>query len=56
MNWKHTDSWVKKTFWAQHSVKKVILKVFLSMKGPITIDFLEKRIIVNNASYYQQLR
>ena len=35
----------------QQSVKKVMLTVFLDMKGPIPIDFLEKGATVNNASY-----
>ena len=42
MEWKHTDSPVKKKFWAQQSVRKVLLKVFLGMKESITIDFFEK--------------
>ena len=33
---------VKKTFWAQQSVKKVMLTIFWDMKGTIAIDFLEK--------------
>ena len=41
MEWKNTDSPVKKKFGAQLSLKKVILTVFWDMKGPITIDFLK---------------
>ena len=40
--WKHTDSLIKKKFWVQWSVKKVMLTVFWSIKEPI-IDFFEKR-------------
>ena len=32
------------------SVKKVMLTVFQDMKGPITIDFLEKVAAVNSTS------
>ena len=42
-----------KKFWAEQSVKKVMLTVFWDMKGPITIDFLEKDATVNSASYSQ---
>ena len=38
MEGKHADSPVKKKFWTQRSVKKVTLKVFWNMKGPIIID------------------
>ena len=55
MEWKHTDSPVKKKFWVQQLVKKVILTVFRDMKGPITINFPEKGTTVNSASYYQPL-
>ena len=45
MEWKHTDSPVKKKrFQVQWSVKKVMLTVFWDMKGRITIDFLEKKL------------
>ena len=37
MVWKHIDSLVKKKFLERQSVK-----VFLDMKEPITIDFLEE--------------
>ena len=55
MEWKHTDTLVKKKFWVQQSVKKVMLTVFLDMKGPIIIDFLEKGAVVKSASYCQLL-
>ena len=42
MEWKHTDSPVKKKFRVQCSVRKIMLTVFSYMKGPITIDFLEE--------------
>ena len=38
------------------SVKKVILTVFWQMKGPITIDFLEKGASINSTSYCQLLQ
>ena len=53
MEGKHTESQVKEKFWAQQSVKNVMLTVSLDMKGPITIAFLKKGTTVNNASYYQ---
>ena len=51
MEWKHSDSMVKKKFQAQQSIKKIILTVFLDMKEPITIEFFEKGAVVNSASY-----
>ena len=54
MEWKHPL--VKKKFNTKWSVKKVMLTVFLDMKGPITIDFLEKGATVNSASYCQFLK
>ena len=42
MEMKYTDSPKKKTIRAQLSIKKVMLIVFWDVKGPITIDFLEK--------------
>ena len=53
---ENIDSPVKKKFPAQRPVKKVILTVFWDMKGPITIDFLEKDATVNIVSYHQLLR
>ena len=38
MEWKYTDCLVKKKFWSQWLIKKVMLTVFWDMKGPITID------------------
>ena len=55
IEWKCTDSQVKKKFREQYSVKKVMLTVFWDMKGLITIDFLEKVATVNNASYCKLL-
>ena len=37
-------------FQVQQSVKKVMLTAFWNMKGPITINFLEKGATVNSAS------
>ena len=37
----------QKVFPTQLSVKKVMLTVFRDMKGPITIDFLEKGATLN---------
>ena len=55
MEWTHIDFLVKKRFWMQLSVKKVMLTVFLDLKEPTTIDFLEKAATVNNAFYCQLL-
>ena len=44
---KNTHSAEKKEFYVQQSVK------YENMKGPITIDFLEKCTTVNNVSYGQ---
>ena len=38
----NTDSPIKKKIWVQQSIKKDMLIVFCDMKGPITIDFVEK--------------
>ena len=56
MEWKYTDSPVRKKFQAQWLVKKVMLTVFWNMKGPIHIDSLEKDATVNSAFYNQLLR
>ena len=48
MEWKHTDSPVKEKFWVQLSVKNVVLSISGNMKGPISINFL------NKSWYYQQ--
>ena len=44
---------LRKKFLVQLSVKKIMLTVFWDMKGPITIDILEKGAIVSSTSYYQ---
>ena len=46
----------KKKFHAQQLTKNVMLTVFWDLKGPITIDFLEKGTTVNSASYCQVLK
>ena len=56
MEWKHAKSLLKEKLQAPWSAKKVILTVFWGMKGPITIDFLEKGAVVNSASYCQLIR
>ena len=42
-------------FLAQCSVKKVMLSVFWDIKGPITIDSLEKCVTVNSDSKFRIL-
>ena len=56
MEWKHTDSLIKKKFQVKWLVKNVMLTVFWNMQGPTTIDFFEKGTIVNSISYCQLLR
>ena len=46
-----TNSLVKINFQVQWSVKKVMLTVFLDMKGFPTIDLLENGVAINHASY-----
>ena len=46
MEWKHSDSPVKKTFQVQHSVKKVMLTVSLGTKGHMSFYFF-----ANSVSY-----
>ena len=41
-DWRHTNSPVKKKFWALRLIKKIMLNIFRDMKGPMSIDFLEK--------------
>ena len=53
MEWKHSDSPVKKMFRVQQSVKEVTLTVFWAMKGLISIDFLVKGATVKSSSYCQ---
>ena len=43
MEGKPIDFSVKKKFWVQWSVKKVMMTVFWDMKGAITIGFHEKK-------------
>ena len=45
-----TYSLIMKKFQLPQSVKKVMLTVFWEMKGPATIDFLQKGITVNSTS------
>ena len=45
-----------KKFHVQWSIKKVLLTIFWDMKGPVTIDFLEKGVTVKNASYWEHQR
>ena len=42
MKWKQTYSSFKKRFRDQRALKKATLIIPASMKGPITIDLLEK--------------
>ena len=56
MDWKHTDSLLKKIFRAQWSLKMFHLTDFWDMKEPITTDFLEKDTTVNSVSYSQTIR
>ena len=56
MEWKHTNSPVKKKFKSQRSTGKVMLTVFWDMQGPITISYLEKGTTVNGANYCELLR
>ena len=56
MEWKHTDTLVKKKFWVPWSLKKVKLTVFCAIKEIMNVDFLEKDATVNRTSYCQRLR
>ena len=56
MEWKHADSLPKKKFWTHQSLKKVMRTVICDMKGPITIDFIQKGSIVYSFTYFQLLR
>ena len=51
----NTVTAVKKEFRAQRSVKKVMLTVFLNVKGFITKDFLDKGATVDDAPDSQLL-
>ena len=52
INLSQRECLLKKKFWMQWSVKKVMLIVFWD----ITVDFLEKGATVNSASYCQLLK
>ena len=49
---EYPDSLLKKIFRAQHSLKKVMLTVFLDVQVPVNPDSLEKDAGVNRASYW----
>ena len=52
MGWKRIDSLVKVPV-----AVKVMLTVFWNMKGPITVEFVEKNgAMINSTSYCQLLR
>ena len=53
IQWKSTDSPVKKRFRVLWLIKYVMRTVFKDMKGLVTLDFLKKGTTVNNASNYQ---
>ena len=54
LSWKCSPTLPKrKNIQVQQSVKKVMLTVFGDMKGPITIDFLEKDVTINSTSNCQ---
>ena len=54
IKWKQINSPVKKKFLAQQSIKKVMLTVFLDMKGPITFNLFQKKgLVINSGSYCQ---
>ena len=54
LHWKYIDSQERTKFWAQQSVK-IMLIVFRDMQGPITMDSLEEAADVNSAFYCQHL-
>ena len=43
-------------FPVQRPVEKVILMIIWDTKGPLTIDFLEKKVLIKSAFYYEPLR
>ena len=45
----------EKKFRAEQSVKEVMLIVLWDMKGPISVNFLDKDATVSSASYCQQI-
>ena len=51
IEWKYTNSPVKKKFWAQLSEKNIISIIFWNMKKLITIDCLEKGATVKGAFF-----
>ena len=55
IEWKHIDPTVKKKSQAQQSERWVTMTVLWSIKGPITIDFLENFPPVKSISYDQSL-
>lgn len=55
MEWKHVQSPTKKKFKSQRAVGKVMLTVFWDMKGPVTIDFLQRGTTVNAENYCELL-
>ena len=47
MDYKNPDFSLKKQFRMQQSIKKVMLTFLRDVKGPKTIDFLEKGSTIN---------
>ena len=56
MGWKQIDPRVMKMFPALWSIKKIMLTVLMNIKGPITINFIEKVARVNITSYCHFLK
>ena len=56
MEWKHIDSPVKEKGPGAVFNKEGHADNFKAMKGPITVDFLEKNATVNRTSYCRLLR
>lgn len=54
VEWKHTNSPVKKKFKTQASGGKVILRAFQHGEGPIFCDYLEEQHTMNS-QYYSDL-
>ena len=52
IEWKHTDTAIKKMFRAQLSVKKVMFADFKVMKVCLTTNFQEKCATVKSAYYF----
>ena len=55
-DYKDANTPVKKKILGAAISKKTMLTVLWDMKGPITIDFLEKEATVMSASYFQLLK